>query len=1706
MAGGSSSSSSSTTPLAASTTTSGRASLGDVSNRASPAPASASAATTPGKPGAGPVRLGRSVASYYFEGTSGTGTAGGAGAGAGGGAAPGSSARSARKLLRERKEEAEKNGGGGLREPPSVEEGGAAAAAAVGSFGSPASSSSDGEGGALDRSVLSDTTELTASNFVLAASSRQRLRESAQGLPRRAEGGDLDGNGNGKEQANSNADADVTPDAHATAEDGLDWETAAEEEDDHDHDHDDTGMDWEAKEEAHLYTAELSAMVRAVARAQGAVTKAQTSAERAVGEASPGPHRSAPPTPSSGTARTPASSSSSSNAAAAAPSSSSHVLLPSPSDVADGRRLSLGGRRVPGSASSSGTAAEEARSARRLLGSLRRTKERDGAAVAAAASAASGSAASSPATFGGTTLRPSLGGGGGNNGGDDLTDLLPPLTPMGVRGGRRGGSLASADEFAAMEAEAEREVQKEEVEEVRKGDHDDPNAKADADAPTAPSPSEEAGLQHLESPARNTRSRSSKRKSLGREAPDVAPPTGGVPGPEPGPEPEPATEADPKRRRSTGSPHPPPAPYPDSPARNTRGASKRKSLGTGTAGFPAASDDDGSVLSAATASPGDGTVGGGGGDDVTANTVMLKDILLGLPVEAPAEEEGQEQRQQVATSRSRASKRRKSVGTAGSDGSGADDEEDDDDLDVTGDAGARRMTADTDDLKDLLGLRDDLAREDAVGGGAAPSRASVPPSPSSGTSVAASAASPDTMELVANLHYDGDQSGTSTPGPDGKENGEGSDPPMVGSVPKGILNSGRKKQRDSVASRSGRPSILRRSVAFGSPEAAEYNVGSPSVSLTPMPSKQAKEMFSVPQKLDSSMSSRDASASEEDDTADLDDIAGVLGGGSQTTELEEDVNALLQQASADGAGDADTETPSHDQSATAVLEEDVQGLLAAAAAEDSAGETPTLSPGDSSFGSSLGGGEKTIELEGDMNALLARNGDGLTMMSIEASRIDQAGTPEREETAQSPTDSIEMTDAKSLASANSHPSGGEHVPSEEDLPNDSDSFQSKKLTFDNKVNQNSDSLSQAHAGEDQTQELDVDLPALLENAYAYSKNSPAGRSSRGSVSRFSSAFIPKTNRMSFGTFASAEATQTIELEGNMDSLLGNFGEDSTDTEAESTDADNAATVEIEGDISALLAEVGGGKASIEFDDAPPSSKKKRSQRRKSRFSLAPRGRISLSTDGNRVVETTLGGGLGHVEEKSGTEHTTPVPVPEPEQEEIINLTFADICTASEFLNDHPESISPGFDIVMDACNIMTDCRGESVVNATNQFFDAVCANVEANVEAQDDLDGEAEVLNYIESMPNEMRLIQRAILSTSETPHRIVEALKSLASQAEEYALADWREWEVQVAEALKPSIEQVSQDTAQDEEAINSKVRLADDMHESLALMADRKVRKARRKSMRRRKTAVSKMEDELRDLELQIEDAEEELEENRKEKQRLACLSESLRAQASAESELQLQKRLAEVSRGKISSVERLHIWSPRCLQESEISVCFKDFVKDPALVVQFLNVQEQPISCVAALEAMQENSVVLKSVGSYKYSPSVAAFVKARLQQLVAEVPKTTGGIAGLKLSIQTLEWQMGRLELLAKELQRLISHHDGVLYRQGEAFGVRFDVGGKLRVKIIISSSLGHGPLDLVLAPIKGDVNTSKIRRQLIKNSKPGFGSMSRALDIIAAAVR
>ena len=62
-------------------------------------------------------------------------------------------------------------------------------------------------------------------------------------------------------------------------------------------------------------------------------------------------------------------------------------------------------------------------------------------------------------------------------------------------------------------------------------------------------------------------------------------------------------------------------------------------------------------------------------------------------------------------------------------------------------------------------------------------------------------------------------------------------------TPKSILNSSRKR-KDFVS--LSQDNNKKKSVVFGSPIAAEYNIDSPSANLTPMTSKRTKKLYTVP--------------------------------------------------------------------------------------------------------------------------------------------------------------------------------------------------------------------------------------------------------------------------------------------------------------------------------------------------------------------------------------------------------------------------------------------------------------------------------------------------------------------------------------------------------------------------------------------------------------------------------------------------------------------------------------------------------------------------------------------------------------------------------------------------------------------------------------------------------------------------------------------
>jgi len=75
--------------------------------------------------------------------------------------------------------------------------------------------------------------------------------------------------------------------------------------------------------------------------------------------------------------------------------------------------------------------------------------------------------------------------------------------------------------------------------------------------------------------------------------------------------------------------------------------------------------------------------------------------------------------------------------------------------------------------------------------------------------------------------------------------GSGRTTPSAPCLPRGILTSTKKNRKDIVVTT---PDMLveRRTVIFHSPEAAEFNRGSPSMSLTPMCPKQRKKKYTIP--------------------------------------------------------------------------------------------------------------------------------------------------------------------------------------------------------------------------------------------------------------------------------------------------------------------------------------------------------------------------------------------------------------------------------------------------------------------------------------------------------------------------------------------------------------------------------------------------------------------------------------------------------------------------------------------------------------------------------------------------------------------------------------------------------------------------------------------------------------------------------------------
>ena len=634
----------------------------------------------------------------------------------------------------------------------------------------------------------------------------------------------------------------------------------------------------------------------------------------------------------------------------------------------------------------------------------------------------------------------------------------------------------------------------------------------------------------------------------------------------------------------------------------------------------------------------------------------------------------------------------------------------------------------------------------------------------------------------------------------------------------GILSAMKKKT--SLESSDGKAS---RSVAFGSPEVAEYNVGSPSVNYTPLPAKEAKKMYLIP---------KDASGSSSDGSVSF----------NKTTEIESDLNMLVDNMKVD----------------------EMNGSPALSPIENARDETAPFHLSSGSYNINLS--KSTEKSQIDTSASLSQQ------QLTEDSTVDlETGID------QLLTNAVENQGARAVTAIPTSQDESQNVSQAEDQSNTISTFGST-MQIDDSATVNEIALSgQVEA----TVELEDNITDVLQNAFDSKPTAKiANDSQEDSVEMVDARSIASVN--SNADKFTADLTGAIggqKLFNTQEFSISSPGNDSI----ESMEIDEGNTVELEGNMASLLAEAVNKKSSSQtqteepetlsirhsevcghneeseknenddglvFDvsDSPVSTgkeselKRPRSSLASRRYSLAPTGRLSLShtgevklNDDRAIFETEPAQKLEEsvsASPSASDQGASTVKSDGSVDELSVELTL-DTEGVLELANIDKEAIAN--DQVDPIASFTKEAKGiqcEPLGEALGQYVDAVCGEVEARTESEEALQDYLPMM--LEENPDAFRSLQKNLQSSESNAVKteLLRLTASVSSTVED----EWNKWISVVVQSLQNPVGSVISSLESDSDVLEQATSSCDEAEGEFLKMETRAAQRARRKSVARR------------------------------------------------------------------------------------------------------------------------------------------------------------------------------------------------------------------------------------------------------------------------------
>merc|ERR1712238_120285 len=390
-----------------------------------------------------------------------------------------------------------------------------------------------------------------------------------------------------------------------------------------------------------------------------------------------------------------------------------------------------------------------------------------------------------------------------------------------------------------------------------------------------------------------------------------------------------------------------------------------------------------------------------------------------------------------------------------------------------------------------------------------------------------------------------------------------------------------------------------------------------------------------------------------------------------------------------------------------------------------------------------------------------------------------------------------------------------------------------------------------------------------------------------------------------------------------------------------------------------------------------------------------------------------------------------------------------------------------------------------------------CSEVEGRIDSE----GEAatSLSELIEADPKFYSLVQNR-LKLNEVGSTIEKSLDLIVEKGKILVDYEFNCWLANVLESFHGPLNDITNNFAHDKSRLAEALQHCNMLQSNISLVNDRKTARARRKSFLRHQTVVADLTEDIETIDSRLSKIKSELKKLEGEEKNLLKLKTDYHEMRLNEKEHNELRAAAESAQKSLLSLRGLHSWSMGTVSGINMEFVTLGSCSQTHLKLLYEGAKSNKLQTILTSKV---NSNREKTKSLYEYHGPISVFIDSSIKRLIHTAERSSlGGSIRISEHLQNYSWLIGQLDLIAKEFQVVRRRYNGKL-RRTERDEDTFSFLVEFEIEPMMYPSF---PVEVHLDLISGELDINKLRRNLRKNAKAGFGSITKACDIVQSIIR